>query len=252
MDATGPPLAALVRRPHPAHASLWPLEWSSALREIDHSGRTTVFPATGPEHRPGTADLVRWSRRTGFAPGLAVGGNILSRRPGHQESPDARGHGHLDLLHVISKVDPGRKQHPRPLTHRVERAEVVLELAIGVDAHRAGKLGLVDIAEPAQEAGRLDGRASFSLQEAGALLLFAAEGERIGFQKQQDIILLALFVNVLDKLKLMLGRTGLGRFNWTRSFTASAPMSLIFRTLQPGSTDARGEPTLFFGQPDIS
>ena len=40
--------------------------------------------------------------------------------------------------------------------------------------------------------------------------------------------------------------------NWASSLTASAPIRLIFSTLQPGSTAAIGAPTLFLGLPDIS
>ena len=40
--------------------------------------------------------------------------------------------------------------------------------------------------------------------------------------------------------------------NGASSLTASAPMSLIFSTLQPGSISAIGAPAAFFGLPDFS
>ena len=85
-----------------------------------------------------------------------------------------------------------------------------MELLVGVVAQRAGKLRLVDVAEPAELAGRLDHRLGLAVHEAGVGLLLAAERERHRLEQQQDVVLLAFFVDVLDQLELVLGRDRFG------------------------------------------
>ena len=169
----------------------------------------------------------QWSRRIEMrhqARGLLE--ILFPESPAAQDAQCARGHRQLDLLHVVLEINPRREEYPRPLTDRVERPEIVQMLALRLDTHRAGKLRLVDVAERAQEPGRLDGRGAFPRQVTGALLLLAAKRKRVSFQKQQDIVFLAFAMDLLDKLKLMFGRVGFGRFELNQELDGVGPHEL--------------------------
>ena len=63
-----------------------------------------------------------------------------------------------------------------------------------------------------------DHRLGLAVQEGLAVLLLAAEREGDRLEKQQDIVLLAFFVNALDQLELSLGTGRLGRLEGGQQF----------------------------------
>ena len=64
--------------------------------------------------------------------------------------------------------------------------------------HRAGEFRFVDITESAELACRLDHRCSLTAQEAGVSFLLAAERKCHGFKEQENVVLLALGIDVVD------------------------------------------------------
>ena len=161
------------------------------------------------------------------AGGVAVLEEILfPEGPAAEDAGGAGFHGHADLLVVIRVIDAGGEEHPGPFAGGVEGLEVVVELVVGILAERAGELGLVDVAEPAELAGRLDDRLGLPLDVFGVGLLLAAERERDGLQQQEDVVLLALGIDVLDELELMLGRERLGRFELSQQLDGVGPHEL--------------------------
>jgi hypothetical protein len=89
--------------------------------------------------------------------------------------------------------------------------QVLLQLRLGVLAQPAGELRLVNVAEAAEDAGALDDRVGLALQEARAVLLLVAVGERHRLQQQEDVVLAALLADLLDQGELVLGAVRLGR-----------------------------------------
>ena len=115
------------------------------------------------------------------------------------------------LLLVAWKSTPARSSTHGRSQAAFERLEVVHQLVVGVSPELAGKLGLVDVAVAAEMAGALDDRLGLAIEVALAVLLFAAEGEGDRLQQQQNVVLLAFLVDLLDEGELMLGAVRLGR-----------------------------------------
>jgi len=107
-------------------------------------------------------------------------------------------HRHLDLLEVVGVIDAGREEDPGALAGLGEGVEVVDALGVGLVAEGAGELGLVDVAEPADLAGGLDGGLGLAVEVGPVGLLLAVVGERDRFEEEEDVVLQALGVDVLD------------------------------------------------------
>ena len=65
-------------------------------------------------------------------------------------------------------------------------------------------------------------------------------------------MLLALGVDMVDQLKLVLGREWLGRFELGQQLDGIGPHEFDLLDAPAGLDQAQGAPTLFLGLPDIS
>ena len=119
-------------------------------------------------------------------------------------------------------------------------------------AHRARKLRLVDVTEPAELAGQLDHRRGLPIQEAGVGFLFAAKRKCHGFKQQKNVVLLTFVIDMVDQLELMLRRVRLGWLVLGQQLHGISPHVLDLFDTPARFDQSQGAPTLFFGLPDIS
>ena len=135
-------------------------------------------------------------------------------------------HRHLDLFEVVGVIDPRRQQDPGTLARLGQGVQVVVELVVALVAEGAGELGLVDITISADDPGRLDHRLGLAVEVLLVGLLLAVIGEGDRFQQEQDVVLLAVVVDLFQKGEVMLGGARLARLERGEQLDRVGPQEL--------------------------